>query len=128
MPAAGWEHFEHQADIGVRGIGHDLAEAFEQAALAMTAIITEPAGSTWVHNENPDMDHATNWLKKVYDHTGKIPRYGTVTYDFHDDPFPDEIFVIKPLGYNFMYHGHGQYTIEARLYLEPDIRHGSQSG
>jgi hypothetical protein len=46
--------------------------------------------ATWVHNENPDMDHATNWLKKVHDHSGKMPRYGCVTYDFHDDPFPDE--------------------------------------
>lgn len=46
--------------------------------------------ATWVHDENPDMDHSTNWLKKVYDHTGKMPRYGCVTYDFHDDPFPDE--------------------------------------
>ncbi|MHC4300837.1 MAG: hypothetical protein ACYS7Y_26485, partial [Planctomycetota bacterium] len=36
-----------------------------------------------------DMDHASNWLKKVYDHTGKMPRYGCLTYDFHDDPFPD---------------------------------------
>lgn len=24
--------------------------------------------ATWVHNENPDMDHPSNWLKKVYDH------------------------------------------------------------
>ena len=45
--------------------------------------------ATWVHNENPDMDHGSNWLKRVYDHTGKMPRYGCVTYDFHDDPFPD---------------------------------------
>jgi mannan endo-1,4-beta-mannosidase len=45
--------------------------------------------ATWVHNENPDMDHPSNWLRKVYDHTGKRPRYGCVTYDFHDDPFPD---------------------------------------
>lgn len=44
---------------------------------------------TWVHDENPDMDHASNWLKKVSDHTGRLPRYGCVTYDFHDDPFPD---------------------------------------
>ncbi|RPH38487.1 MAG: hypothetical protein EHM91_13855, partial [Planctomycetota bacterium] len=22
--------------------------------------------ATWVHNENPDMDHASNWLKKVH--------------------------------------------------------------
>jgi hypothetical protein len=45
--------------------------------------------ATWVHNENPDMDEASNWLKKVYEHTGKMPRYGTVTYDFDDDPWPD---------------------------------------
>ncbi|MBP8910306.1 MAG: hypothetical protein KBI32_02235, partial [Phycisphaerae bacterium] len=45
--------------------------------------------ATWVHNENPDMDHPSNWLKKVYDHAGKMPRYGVVTYDFDDDPFPD---------------------------------------
>ena len=39
---AGWEHFHHEADIGVRGHGRSLAEAFEQAALAMTAVILEP--------------------------------------------------------------------------------------
>lgn len=39
---SGWEHFEHGADIGVRGFGGTLAEAFEQAALAMTAVVTEP--------------------------------------------------------------------------------------
>ena len=44
MTAAAWEHFEHRADMGVRGIGPDMAEAFAQAALAMTAIITDPAG------------------------------------------------------------------------------------
>jgi SHS2 domain-containing protein len=38
-----WEHFDHDADVGVRGLGHTRAEAFEQAALAMTAAITEPA-------------------------------------------------------------------------------------
>jgi SHS2 domain-containing protein len=38
-----WEHFPHEADIGVRGRGATLAEAFEQAALAMTAAITDPA-------------------------------------------------------------------------------------
>lgn len=40
---SGWMHFEHGADMGVRGTGSTLAEAFEQAALAMTAIITDPA-------------------------------------------------------------------------------------
>ena len=42
-PDAAWEHFRHDADIGVRGIGATAAEAFEQAALAMTAVITDPA-------------------------------------------------------------------------------------
>ena len=41
--SAHWQHFEHAADIGVRGIGPDLASAFAQAALAMTAVITDPA-------------------------------------------------------------------------------------
>jgi SHS2 domain-containing protein len=41
MSAAYWEHFEHKADIGVRGIGNTLAESFEQAALAMTAVIAD---------------------------------------------------------------------------------------
>lgn len=39
---AHWEHFPHQADMGVRGIGTTPAEAFEQAALALTAVITDP--------------------------------------------------------------------------------------
>jgi tRNA nucleotidyltransferase (CCA-adding enzyme) len=43
MIAARWEHFPHQADMGVRGVGPTLAAAFEQAALAMTAIVTDPA-------------------------------------------------------------------------------------
>lgn len=43
MATGAWEHFDHQADIGVRGTGRDMAEAFANAALAMTAIITDPA-------------------------------------------------------------------------------------
>ena len=38
-----WEHYEHGADIGVRGFGASKAEAFEQAALAMTAVVADPA-------------------------------------------------------------------------------------
>lgn len=36
-----WEHFPHDADIGVRGVGATKEEAFEQAAVALTATITE---------------------------------------------------------------------------------------
>ena len=38
-----WEHFSHGADIGVRGTGATRDEAFEQAALAVTAVIADPA-------------------------------------------------------------------------------------
>lgn len=37
-----WEHFEHVADIGIRGFGSTPAEAFAQAGLALTALITDP--------------------------------------------------------------------------------------
>ena len=37
-----WEHFPHGADVGVRGLGSTKAESFEQAALALTAVITDP--------------------------------------------------------------------------------------
>lgn len=37
-----WEHFEHEADIGIRGIAPTLEQAFEQAAVAMTAVVTDP--------------------------------------------------------------------------------------
>ena len=37
-----WELIPHGADVGVRGIGVSKAEAFEQAAVALTAVITDP--------------------------------------------------------------------------------------
>jgi SHS2 domain-containing protein len=42
MAGARWEHFPHQADVGLRGIGGTLEQAFEQAALALTAAVTDP--------------------------------------------------------------------------------------
>ncbi len=41
--AGHWEHFEHDADVGVRGIAGSKAEAFAQAGLALMAVVTEPA-------------------------------------------------------------------------------------
>jgi len=40
MPS--WEHFPHQADIGVRGRGESADIAFEQAAIGLTAVVTDP--------------------------------------------------------------------------------------
>jgi SHS2 domain-containing protein len=56
---AHWEHFAHVADMGVRGYGATKAEAFEQAGLAMTAVVTDPARvkaieAIAIHCEAPD--------------------------------------------------------------------------
>lgn len=42
LDLARWEHFQHGADIGIRGIGLTKEQAFEQAALALTAAVAAP--------------------------------------------------------------------------------------
>jgi len=68
--AAGWEHFPHEADVGVRGFGRTAAEAFEQAALALTAVVThaevEPKISVEVGCEAPDLELLfVEWLNAI---------------------------------------------------------------
>lgn len=66
-----WEHFAHGADIGVRGTGSSQAQAFEQAALALTAVVTDPervAKRTTVSVEcsAPDPELLlVDWLNRV---------------------------------------------------------------
>lgn len=66
-----WEHFSHQADIGVRGLGETVSEAFEQAALALTAVITDlasvtPAQAVTVECDNPDRELLlVDWLNAI---------------------------------------------------------------
>jgi len=45
MPDAegGWEHFEVEADVGVRAWGPTRASAFAQAALGVLALVVDPA-------------------------------------------------------------------------------------
>ena len=66
----GWEHFPHDADVGIRGWGGTPAEAFEQAALALTAVVTdaEVHGSTPValRCEAPDLELLfVEWLNAI---------------------------------------------------------------
>ncbi|HEB60038.1 MAG TPA: archease [Gammaproteobacteria bacterium] len=37
-----WRQYAHEADVGIEGMGDSLAEAFAQAAIALTAVITDP--------------------------------------------------------------------------------------
>jgi SHS2 domain-containing protein len=66
-----WEHFAHGADIGVRGIGATQAEAFAEAALAMTAVVADPARvapriPTDLRCEAPDVELLfADWLNAV---------------------------------------------------------------
>jgi SHS2 domain-containing protein len=42
-PSPPFETFAHDADIGVRGRGRTLAEAFANAGRALTSVVTDPA-------------------------------------------------------------------------------------
>jgi tRNA nucleotidyltransferase (CCA-adding enzyme) len=42
MIGARWELLPHGADVGVCGIGRSKAQAFEQAGVALTAVVTDP--------------------------------------------------------------------------------------
>jgi SHS2 domain-containing protein len=67
-----WEHFSHGSDIGVRGRGDSPAEAFEQAALALSAIVVDDLSTiarranVEVHCEAPDLELLlVSWLNAV---------------------------------------------------------------
>ena len=67
---AKWEHFPHDADVGVRGIGATPTEAFEQAAQALTAVVThaavEPKVQVEVSCEAPDLELLfVEWLNAI---------------------------------------------------------------
>ena len=66
-----WEHFQHQADVGVRGIGATKCEAFEQAALALTAVVCHldsivPESAVEIHCTGVnDEVLLVDWLNRV---------------------------------------------------------------
>lgn len=67
---ARWEHFPHDADVGVRGFGETPQEAFEQAAHALTAVVTdaevEPRISVEVRCEAPELELLfVEWLNAI---------------------------------------------------------------
>jgi len=69
-PVIGWEHFPHGADAGVRGFGPTIEQAFEQAALALTGIVTDAKitelGTVEVTCEAPDIEQLlVEWLNAI---------------------------------------------------------------
>jgi SHS2 domain-containing protein len=65
------ELFPHGADVGVRGVGPTCASAFEQAALALSSAVTNPAGiaaheAVEVTCEAPDLAYLLlDWLNAL---------------------------------------------------------------
>jgi len=70
-PRSYWEHFAHQADIGVRGVGPSLGAAFEQAALALVEVIlpaadVRPLQAVEIQCDAPDEEILlVDWLNAV---------------------------------------------------------------
>lgn len=67
---ARWEHFAHDADVGVRGRGATAVQAFEQAALALTAVVTDaevaPEIAVGISCDAPDLELLlVEWLNAV---------------------------------------------------------------
>ena len=66
-----WEHFHHQADTGVRGLGRSMAEAFEQTALALMAVMCQPdtveaSQEMQIECEAPDVELLfVDWLSAI---------------------------------------------------------------
>jgi len=71
MGKTSWEHYSHPADMGIRGFGPTREEAFAQAALALTAIITdlqtvEPKQHIEVSCEDQDDESLfVSWLNAI---------------------------------------------------------------
>ena len=68
---ARWEHFAHGADVGVRGFGESVEQAFEQAALALSAVVADvstiaPSQTVEVHCDAPDLELLlVSWLNAI---------------------------------------------------------------
>jgi tRNA nucleotidyltransferase (CCA-adding enzyme) len=66
-----WEHFHHVADIGIRGRGESMAEAFAQAAMALMAVVSDSADvrpdySVRIECEAPDSELLlVDWLNRL---------------------------------------------------------------
>jgi SHS2 domain-containing protein len=66
-----YHYFDHEADIGIEAYGKTLEQAFENAALAMFAIMAHPATVIPEHRvevefAEPDMELAlVEWLNRL---------------------------------------------------------------
>ena len=68
---ARWEHFAHGADVGVRGFGASVEQAFEQAATALSAVVADVSTirsreTIEVDCDAPDLELLlVSWLNRI---------------------------------------------------------------
>ena len=91
MQGRDWEHFEHDADIGLRATASSREGLFEALAEALTALITDPenvrqAESVPIHCEAPDDALLlTDWLNAlVYEMATRKMLFGDWRVSIHD--------------------------------------------
>ena len=86
-----WSHFDHDADIGIHGWGRTLADAFAQAACAMTAVITdasiEPHTAVGIECEAPETEVLfVDWLNAlVFEMATRQMLFSRFDVDLHDN-------------------------------------------
>lgn len=86
-----WEHFEHGADIGIRGTGPTKEAAFQQIALALTSVVTDlhsvrPERAVSITCEAPSDDLLlVDWLNAlVYEMATRRMLFGAFTVTIED--------------------------------------------
>lgn len=91
MTQPGWSHFPHSADVGVRGTGGTVAQAFEQAALALFAAITdlgqiEPSTEVRIRCDAPDKRLLlVDWLNAlIYETSARKMIFSRFQVEFSD--------------------------------------------
>ncbi|MDH3635139.1 MAG: archease [Gammaproteobacteria bacterium] len=99
MTTARWEHLEHGADIGVRGYGSSLAEAFTQAALSLSSVVTEldkinPSESVTVECDAKEFDLLlVDWLNEiVYQMATRNMLFGRFEVQIRDHHLQAQLF------------------------------------
>ena len=98
MMGSRWEHFEHEADIGVRGYGNTLEVEFTQAALALSSVVTrldniKPEKCLNVECNAPDYDVLlVDWLNElVYQMATRKMLFATFNVEINEFQLKAEI-------------------------------------
>lgn len=102
-----WEHFDHPADMGIRGFGQTQAQAFVQAALALCAVTVDLDGVSPVIPVHVSLEETdpelllVQWLNHIlYEMNTRAMVFGRCDVEMQGD-------------------GHLGYTLKAILQGEP---------